>query len=222
MEIIYQNDQFLAINKPAGQIVIPGRGARERLSLKKEIADSLKAKIYVVHRLDTETSGLILFAKTAETHAELSRLFETRKVKKCYWAIVQGKIENAGSVDKPLKAFGSGRMGISPLGKPSQTLYQVKKLFKDTTWLEIQPLTGRRHQIRVHLYSLGHPILGETRYGPKQTEFPRSDASMRTGPISTSDRLMLHAYQLEFTLFSKKFTLTAPIPEDFLKILNSL
>ncbi len=183
--VIHEDDRLLAVNKPAGALVIPGRGTDEEESLLEKLSRESARKLFVVHRLDRDASGLLVFAKDAETHRAFSIAFERREAKKTYLALVRGILEKPGFVDKPIHQFGSGRMGVDPRGKPSVTRYKVKERFRDATLLEVEPESGRRHQIRVHLYSLGHPIAGDRLYGPGQKNVP-----------SEEGRLMLHALRL--------------------------
>lgn len=181
---IHEDDHWLAVNKPAGALVIPGRGPDEQESLVEILSRESGRKLFVVHRLDRDASGLLLFAKDAETHRALSIAFERRDVKKTYLALVQGTVEKNGVIDKPIHKFGSGRMGVDPRGKPSVTRYRIKERLRGATLLEVNPESGRRHQIRVHLYSLGHRIAGDSLYGHE------------TAKAENTPRLMLHALRL--------------------------
>ncbi len=163
--------------------------------------------MYVVHRLDREASGLVLFAKDAQTHRFLCGEFEKRRVQKIYLALVLGRVEREGNVKAPLRAFGSGRMGVAKGGKPCLTRFRVRERFSGATLLEIEPMTGRRHQIRVHLYSLGHPVLGDPLYGSKR-------------PVGGSPRLMLHALELRLA-FPEPMSLRAEPGRDFLEVLEA-
>lgn len=174
---------MVAVDKPAGQLVIPGRGAAEGECLKDQVARHVGAPVFVVHRIDQETSGVVLFAKHAAAHKALCLQFERRGVKKVYLARVLGRLEGEGVIDKPIREFGSGRMGVDRRGKASRTRWRSREPGDASSLIECEPLTGRRHQIRVHCYSIGHPILGDTRYGS-----PR--------PVGGADRLMLHAWKL--------------------------
>jgi tRNA pseudouridine32 synthase / 23S rRNA pseudouridine746 synthase len=160
-------------------VVIPARNPGP--CLRDELSKFLGRPVWVVHRLDKEASGVVIFALTAESHKRLCAEFESRTAKKTYLALVHGVVEADGVVDKPLKLFGSGRMGVHPDGKPSVTRYEVVERRGDKTLLFVFPETGRQHQIRVHLYSIGHPIVGDPLYGKE--------------PVTT--RLMLHASKLE-------------------------
>jgi RluA family pseudouridine synthase len=168
-------------------------------------------RLYPVHRLDREASGVIVFAKDAETHRHLNGEFDRRAVRKTYLALVHGVTANRGTIDKPIREFGSGRMGVDAArGKPSSTQFKVERRLRGYTLVRVHPLTGRRHQIRVHLYSLGHPIVGDKKYGDRavQSAFPR---------------LMLHAIEIEFALPSgERLRIAAPVPESFSAVLQTL
>lgn len=184
--IIYEDAWLLAVDKPAGQAAIPGEGHDRAHTLLAELEAYTGAKVFVVHRLDRETSGLLLYAKDAATHRALNLQFEHRTVRKRYLALVQGQVAaDQGVMDGAIREFGSGRMGVSPTGKPSLTRYTVQARLAGTTLLALAPETGRRHQLRVHLYALGHPVMGDPVYG-------------RERPVGGAPRLMLHAAELAF------------------------
>lgn len=186
LTILHEDAQWVAVNKPAGQIVIPGRGEADGLALNKELEARLGARVFVVHRLDRGASGIVLFAKTAQAHRHASMAFERREVHKLYRVAVLGvPAEEEGVIESPLREFGSGRIGVHPAGKPSTTAWRVMETFAGASLLEVFPHTGRRHQIRAHLYSMGHPVLGDTLYGKER-------------PVGGAPRLMLHALSLNF------------------------
>ena len=208
-EILFEDQGILAVSKTAGDLVIPGRGGSDE-SLVDRLSRERKEKLFIVHRLDREASGVVLFARDRESHRYLSGLFAGRRVHKAYWAVVQGEMAGDGVITSPIHAFGSGRMGVDGRGKPSETRYRVRKRLPGAAWVEAEPLTGRRHQIRVHLYSLGHPLLGETRYG-------------RGFPVGGVSRLMLHALKLVFPWNGKEaFEVFCPPGRDFMDILENL
>ncbi len=202
IDILYEDDVLIAAAKPSGQLVIPGRGEISGLPLAQELEAHFKKKIFVVHRLDRGASGIVLFAKTAATHRTLSLQFEKRDIEKTYLVLAQGAVTESGRIETPIKVFGSGRMGVHPAGKPSLTEYKPLKPLRGSTLLEVSPHTGRRHQIRVHLYSIGHPVMGDTLYGKER-------------PVGGCARLMLHAWKIAFTHKGKRLALEAPAPEDF-------
>ena len=244
LQIIHEDQHLIVVNKPAGQLVIPGRGEDKAplrppgfegqgKPLVDQVSSYIRKKAYVVHRIDRETSGLVAFAKDAKTHRELSMLWEGRppspdsgrkareqakasadspllfvsdegrRVQKIYLAWVLGKMEKKqGLLDYPLRAFGSGRIGVDPKGKPSQTRFKVLKTQDGVSLLEVELLTGRRHQIRVHLYHAGHPILGDPLYGQER-------------PVGGAPRLMLHAWRLLISFAGKELNLSCDTPTAF-------
>lgn len=188
---------------------MPARADDPRRPLSVLVAEHLKAKIWVVHRLDAATSGVLVFAKDRESHRRLSSAFEGRTVAKTYLAAVLGTAED-GANTMPLKTFGSGRVGPSPEGKPSETAWSVRERLRGATLLEVRPRTGRRHQIRVHLNAVGHPVLGDRRYGKDR-------------PIGGAPRMMLHAWKLELPdADGSVLRLEAPPPPDFEAVLSGL
>ncbi len=201
--VLHEDDRLLVYNKPSGLASIRERGESDG-SLHALASARAGQKIFVVHRLDKDTSGVILFAKDAATHRRLSGLFETRQVEKTYLAWVLGAPErDAGVVKAPLREFGSGRVGVDPRGKAAVTRWTVLRREKGKTFLEAHPETGRRHQIRAHLYSINLPVLGDKTYGE-----PR--------PVGGAPRLMLHALELSLPWDAPEpLRLRAEPPPDF-------
>ena len=203
LRIIFEDFHLIAADKPAGQLVIPARGRAQGEPLVEQVSRHIHKKAYVVHRIDRETSGLVVFAKDAKAHRGLCALWESREVQKTYLAWVQGRLDKKeGLLDYPLKTFGSGKIGVDPKGKPSQTRYRTLKTQGGVSLLEIEPLTGRRHQIRVHLYHAGHPVLGDPLYGQER-------------PVGGVSRLLLHAYRLQLTYQGEPLTLACDPPAAF-------
>lgn len=207
IRILFENADLLAVDKPEGLISSPwGKEG----TLGPLLAEAGLSGLFVVHRLDKDTSGVLLLARNAESHKFLNGQFSARNVRKTYLAFVHGKLrEKKGSIDKPIREFGSGRMGVDPSrGKPSLTEYEVEECFPGFTLLRVHPATGRRHQIRVHLYSLGHPVAGDLLYGDKEGQ-------------KTFPRLMLHALEITFrTPSGEDLTVAAPPPGSFLSVLD--
>jgi tRNA pseudouridine32 synthase/23S rRNA pseudouridine746 synthase len=184
---IFESDDFIALDKPVGLASIPERNPKNA-SLLAVLTEARKRKFYVVHRLDKQVSGVILFAKTPEFHRYLNLQFEHRQVQKTYLAVVHGQLSRGGRIETPLRRFGSGRMAEDrEHGKACATEYEVLANLPEATLLRVRPLTGRKHQIRAHLCGSGHPIVGDPLYGDKRFQ--------RTFP-----RLMLHALSIEFRL----------------------
>ncbi|NJN47233.1 MAG: RluA family pseudouridine synthase [Candidatus Competibacteraceae bacterium] len=208
---LFETTDLLAVDKPAGLASIPERNTAKD-SLLSVLSASIGQKLYVVHRLDKDVSGVILFAKNADMHRHLNEQFANRAVKKTYLALAHGRLEqNNGVIDKPLRAFGSGRIAVDPVrGKPSVTEYAVVERIGAYTLVKAMPLTGRRHQIRAHLFHLGHPLVGDPRYGDNRLQKHFS-------------RLMLHARRIEFTLPDDAvISVAAPLPESFTALLEML
>ncbi|SHM17393.1 ribosomal large subunit pseudouridine synthase A [Paracoccus solventivorans] len=183
--LIHHDDQILVVEKPAGLLSVPGRG--------EDRADCLIARLRVafptvllVHRLDLDTSGVMVFALTPHAQKHLGQQFERRQVKKAYVARVWGRLEPAtGRVDLPLIVDWPNRPRQKvdhEQGRPAQTDWRVIRAGDDETRVRLFPLTGRSHQLRVHMASLGHPILGDPLYA--------------TGAAADHPRLMLHAESL--------------------------
>jgi RluA family pseudouridine synthase len=203
VELLLETPELLALNKPEGLSTIPGGGRAESMLSAAEA--QLGSRLYVVHRLDKETSGVVVFARDPETHRRLNREFAERRPRKEYLALVRGVIDVAqGEIHEPLREFGSGRVGVDARrGKASLTRYEVVERFVDYTLVRAFPQTGRRHQLRAHFYSIGHPIAGDPRYGPRDVQ-------------QAFERLMLHARRLTLRFPSgEEITIEAPIPESF-------
>jgi len=206
--ILFEDDDILAVDKPEG-LVSNSRDLESGLLTRAQ--GERPGRLFIVHRLDKEVSGLLVFAKNAASHRLLNDSFSRGEVRKTYLAMVLGAVaEERGVVDKPLREFGSGRMGVDAArGKPSRTEWEVAERLRETTLLRVRPLTGRRHQIRVHFYSLGHPVAGDLKYGDRvaQRAFPR---------------LMLHALDITFPApgGSGGLRIESPLPASFRSVLE--
>jgi len=229
LEIIFENDNFIAINKPSGMLSIPDRMQSE-VSL-KDILLKKYTQIYTVHRLDKDTSGVIVFAKDEVTHKQLSMLFEGREVKKFYYGLVNGSLLNAigtietGIMEHPAK---NGTMITHVKGKLAVTDYEVVENFRTYSWIKYQIHTGRTHQIRVHSKHIGNSIACDNLYGDGKPIFISSlkknyHLSKREDeekPIL--NRLALHAANLSFSLNNEHFELEAALPKDLRALLQQL
>ncbi len=196
VDIVHADAHCIVALKPPGLLAVPGRGAERQDCLAARL-QAVHADALVVHRLDMATSGLMLFARGAEAQRRLNRAFAERAVQKRYLAVVQGDIEApCGEIDLPLIADWPNRPRQKvdhAIGKPSTTRWRRLDTAGDgrtdgTTRLELEPLTGRAHQLRVHLAAIGHPIVGDALYAPTASE----DRSGLAG------RLLLHATALGF------------------------
>ena len=211
IQILHHDADCVAVMKPAGVAAIPEK-RDDAFCLSALLAAQLATPVMPVHRLDKEVSGVMLYALHPEAHRFLNNAFEHRDVHKTYQALVHGVIpEDQGVVTRPIREFGSGRMGVDDIkGKPSETRFSVLKRSDRFTLVELYPQTGRRHQLRVHLYSIGHPIVGDTRYGEKalQQGYPR---------------LMLTSIGLDLTLPSgKRLLIENVIPDEYSAVLAQL
>jgi 23S rRNA pseudouridine1911/1915/1917 synthase len=227
--IILETEDVIAINKPSGLLSIPDRTQSEP-SLKDFLIQEYNY-IFTVHRLDRETSGIIVFAKHEEAHKQLSQLFEGREVAKYYYGLVNGvPVPPEGSIDIPIMEHfaKNGKMIGHAKGKPSLTDYQVLENFKIYSWIKFRIHTGRTHQIRVHMQSIGHPIVCDELYGnPEPVYISRlkrhyhlSKNELEEQPILK--RLALHSALLEFTFNDKAYSLEAPLPKDLRALLQQL
>lgn len=193
VRVLYADDTCVVADKPAGQLAVPGRGTLAEGSLAGQV-QALHPDALTVHRLDMATSGLLLFARGAHWQRVYSRLFEARRVAKRYVAVVRGCLGaapgSAGEIDLPLAPDWPNRPRQQvdrQQGKPSLTRWEVLGHGPDGRWsrLALTPVTGRTHQLRVHLMAIGHPILGDGLYAPGEV-------------AAAAPRLMLHAQSLGF------------------------
>jgi len=233
-QIVYEDNDIIVINKPAGLITHQKNLEDNQPSVVdwviknypdlKDVGEPFIAsgaevtRAGIVHRLDKDTSGLLLIAKNNEAFFYLKDLFQTKKIRKYYLALIHGKPkEPKGIIGSPLGRIGlkrttkiTGKKLIDE--KEAETEYKTIKNFRDYTLLELSPKTGRTHQLRVHLNSIGHPITGDPLYGFR-----------RLSPPSGLNRLFLHAYRLEFiTPDGKALTLEADLPEELQNAINML
>jgi 23S rRNA pseudouridine955/2504/2580 synthase/23S rRNA pseudouridine1911/1915/1917 synthase len=228
--ILQEDENLVAINKPSGLLTIPDREGKET-SL-KQILKVKYGDIFTVHRLDKDTSGIVVFAKNEEAHKQLSLLFEARETIKIYNGFVLGSpFEKSGTINEPITEHPvrKGLMTVYKKGKESITEYEVLDNFKLYSWMQFHILTGRTHQIRVHMKHLGHPIVCDDLYGDgkpvfisaiKRKKFNLSKSEEEERPILS--RLALHASQLRFELNDKTYELEAEIPKDLRALLQQL
>src|SRR5688572_29333292 len=221
MKIIYEDEYLIVINKPAGLPVLPDGWEKDAPYLVKTLEEEY-GKIWIVHRLDKITSGVMVFARDTETHRTLNIQFEERQTEKVYHAIVEGIPQwNEKTAKHPLRinVGHKHRTGVSDkYGKPSETRFKVIKRYqarpeqgrRDAALIEARPVTGRTHQIRVHAYALGHPLLGDILYGASETHLIARPA--------------LHAHSLTFThpQSGERQTFLAERPQDFVETLELL
>lgn len=213
MNILYSDDAILLLDKPAGLSVLPDGWEKDSNYLVKML-EAQFGKIFIVHRLDKTTSGIMVFARTAEAHRNLNIQFETHDAKKIYRAIATDNPNwNEKIAKHPLRVNVGHKhrtMVDDKNGKPSETRFKVLKRYPDYVLLEAELMTGRTHQIRVHAYALGHPLLGDILYSAPETNLIARPA--------------LHAYSLAFThpTTREKVSFTAAYPLDFEAALKNI
>ena len=229
--LLFENDDFVAVNKEAGMLTIPDRHDDAQPSLYRILSQQY-GKIFIVHRLDRDTSGLILFAKNEPTHKYLSRLFEQRNIEKKYLGIVRGSMpDKKGVVNEPIAEHPTrkGVMIISKKGKPSLTDYEVVEDYGIYSLVQFNIHSGRTHQIRVHTQSLGHPIICDTVYGDGKPillssfkkKYKLSQHDLEERPIIS--RPALHSHSLLFKdIHQKELSVEAPLPKDMKALLQQL
>ena len=201
LEIIHNDAAFLAVNKPTGLLTVPGRGPDKQDCLYRRVLEIFPDAL-VVHRLDMDTSGLILFARSPEAQRTISMQFEKREISKTYMAVVEGIIEeDEGMIDFPMRKDMEQRLPPKHLvdcvrGKKAVTKWKVLERGEQTTRVALFPETGRSHQLRVHMQAIGFPIVGDPIYG------------------TPGERLMLHAQSLELfhPISGKPINLECPAP----------
>ncbi len=228
LDIVYEDSALLVVNKVAGMVVHPAPGhpggtlVNALLAHCPELADGNDDRPGIVHRLDRETSGLVLVAKNAKIRRALQRQFQERSVQKSYVALLDGHLQPAwGRIEAPIGRDPAHRqrMAVLPGGREAVTEYHVLEQFAQKTGptaglyslVDAEPHTGRTHQIRVHFSSIGHPVVGDSVYGRRRTRLPVA-------------RQFLHARRLEFShpVTGQRMILEAPLPDDLNSVLQLL
>ena len=232
LDIIHEDDELIVVNKPAGIVVHPAAGVMSG-TLANALAFHFQqlsksggaARPGIVHRLDKGTSGLMVVAKTESAHENLADQFRDREIFKSYMALVHGQVEKrTGQIDQPIARDRGNRtrMAVVRGGRPSLSIYRVRKRFERFTLLNVELKTGRTHQIRVHLAWLKHPVVGDEAYGGgRDKTIP--DHKLRS-EIANLKRQFLHAEQLGFRhpRTKEEMRLTAPLPADLQAVLNEI
>ena len=234
LEIIYEDEDLIVVNKESGIVVHPGNGNQSGTLLNgllyhfKKLSNINPDKPGIVHRLDKETSGLILIAKTDLAHQKLALQFEKRKVKKHYVAVCWGKTKDKGAIEGYINRDTKNRIKFAlnnHKGKFSRTYFDCKEAYPPFSLLNLFPETGRTHQLRVHLSSIGHPIVCDELYGGgkgKIKSYHHNYTSLCKQVVKVINRVALHAYQIEIMhpVQDRKMKFIAPIPDEFKIAIN--
>lgn len=213
MNLIFQDKHILVLDKPAGIPVLPDGWEKDSPYLVKMLEEEY-GKMFVVHRLDKITSGVMVFARDAESHRALNMQFENHEVEKVYHAIVEGNPKWEEKTAKHPLRVDVGHKHRTVVndrdGKPSETRFRLMKLYQSSALVEAMPMTGRTHQIRVHAYALGYPLVGDVLYSAEATNL--------------IERPALHAWSLTFThpITNERLTFNAEYPQDFATALKLL
>jgi len=221
LDVVYEDDDIIVVNKPQGMVVHPAAGNRAGTLVNALLAHSQglsgiggKERPGIVHRLDKDTSGLLVVAKNDHAHISLARQIQAREVLREYVAVVHGRVrDDRGRVDAPIgrHPVHRQRMAVVPGGRPAVTDYEVLERFPDYTYLRLKLQTGRTHQIRVHMVHLGHPVVGDPVYGPRRCPWQLAGQC-------------LHARRLGFRhpRTGEWLTFEAPLPAAMEKVLRDL
>lgn len=229
LDILYEDDRIIVINKQPGLVVHPAPGHYTGTLLNGLLYHCPKIEVYgdriragIVHRLDKDTSGTLVIAKTISTHEFLSRQFKERTVKKTYIALVHGTMKSdSGKITFPIGRHPADRKKMSIIGvkkRDAETFWRVKERLVDSTLLEVNLKTGRTHQIRAHCFAIHHPVVGDTVYGGRKTRKNPPDL------FQSAKRQMLHSWRLGLVHpeSRKEMTFEAPIPEDMKEMISRL
>ncbi|MDZ4708412.1 MAG: RluA family pseudouridine synthase [Saprospiraceae bacterium] len=235
IEIIFEDEHILVINKPSKVLSIPDRWDATKDSVYHILA-AKRIGLMVIHRLDRDTSGIMVFAKNAEAHRNLNEQFSSHQTEKTYWALVSGQVHDGGEINTPIAAdpYHAGKMMVHKKGKAASTTYTPIELFSDFTLLKVVIQTGRTHQIRVHLQSIGIPLALDPLYGSESPitirQIKKRNLRWTENPEVTDAetalmaRVPLHAVKLGFLHpFTKnQVEFEAALPKDFKALLQQL
>lgn len=231
LDIVYEDEGILVINKPANCVVHPAAGnpsgtlLNALLHHRPQLANVPRGGI--VHRLDKDTTGLMVVAKTLQSHQSLVEQLQARSVGRHYMAVVNGVVrQKEGRVDAPMGRHPQQRKKMAVLkngGKEALTYYEVKQRFANHTLLALRLATGRTHQIRVHMAHIGHPLVGDATYGGRR-KLPKSASAALISAVTELNRQALHAYRLELInpTTGEQQSWQAELPDDFQQLLTAL
>jgi 23S rRNA pseudouridine1911/1915/1917 synthase len=228
-DLIAENQDFIVVNKPSGIVVHPGAGNPDRTLLNGIINEFPELQHLprggLIHRIDKNTSGLLLVARNIQSYTFLSKILQKRAISRIYLAVVNGVMVSGGSVEANIRRDNivRTRMKVSDSGRYAKTNFRILKKYRAHTLLEVQLETGRTHQIRVHMASIGHPILGDTTYGARP-HIPKNPTASLREIVSTFSRQALHAKRLEFIFpeKGKKWSFVSRLPSDLNALIAAL
>jgi 23S rRNA pseudouridine1911/1915/1917 synthase len=234
LSILYEDQDVIVLNKSAGLVVHPGAGHKSGTLVNallfhcpglEGIGDGIRPGI--VHRLDKETSGTMVVAKSGLAYEVLGRQFKMREVRKVYLALVYGEVKKpAGVINLPIGRHPKHRKKMSTQSRqsrPTETRWKIKEAFSEVTLLEIDLMTGRTHQVRVHCAAMGHPVVGDPTYG-KRRKWQKVLSGKTVEALKTARRQMLHAWQLTFQhpRTGELMRFESPLPKDMASMLDAL
>ena len=229
LDIVHEDEHLLGLNKPAGLVVHPGAGNRTGTLLNALLYHDHQLSSLprggIVHRLDKNTSGLIVVAKSLIAHTALVEKMQKREIQRHYYAVIRGQMISGGTIDQPIGRHPNDRvkMAVSAKGKPAVTRYKILEKFSSHTWVEAQLETGRTHQIRVHFAALSHPLVGDNVYGQRVQRVANVSSEFNDF-LANFPRQALHAHQLalQHPVTGQKLRWNAPLPGDMERLLKML
>lgn len=229
LQIIYEDEDLLVLNKPANLVVHPGAGNRNHTLVNALLHHAPVLhhlpRAGIIHRLDKDTTGLLIVAKSLTAHTSLIRQMQAREIQRHYITLVQGHIISGGTIDTGFGRHPRNRlkMTVTEQGRQAITHYTVNKQYQDFTLLDVALMTGRTHQIRVHLAYINHPVVGDPLYGGRM-RFPSNANEQLRSILQQFKRQALHARFIAFyhPETDEQLTFEAPLPDDFELLLNTL